>query len=277
MGGGQGGQFGDGFGVAAQFQLQFEPGLQEGQAPLLQPGALGLDVRAREAGQRFAVPQGQRGVQQRPGAAAVPGGARLLRLRRVLFGVVVVEVEGVAVRRPDRIAAGLADQRIGVRAERLADPGGVGAQRGQRGVRRLVAPQGVDQFGRGGGVPAAQQQCGQQRPLLRGARHQGRFAAPGPYGTEHGEAEPLLPLPRTVVHRLPLPCPIVYALFARIRCAQRSVCLVRAPCVSRGPERPQSLPGCSWAPTGRRTRGRGGPYSVRPLCAPPGFPLVSAP
>ena len=78
--GGQRGQLGDGLGVAAQLQVEVEPGLEELEPPLLQPGALGLGVRPGHAGQRLAVPQAQRLLISVAGLAAVPGGARLLRL-----------------------------------------------------------------------------------------------------------------------------------------------------------------------------------------------------
>ncbi len=157
VGGGQRRQLGDHLGVVADLQVEFEAGLDEGEPPLVQAGALGVGVRAGEAGERFAVPQGQRGVEEFAGPAAVARGLGLLRLGGELLGVVVVEVERAVVRRADRVAAGLADQHVGVLAERLAQPGGVGAQGGERGVWRFVTPQCVDQLRGGGGASAAQQ------------------------------------------------------------------------------------------------------------------------
>lgn len=122
VGGGEGGQFGDRLGVAAHFQAEFEAGFQQGQAPLVETCALGVDVRAGEAGQRFALPLRQCGVEEFAGAAAVAGGLGLFGLGRVLLGTVVVEVQRAPVHRPERIAAGLADQGVGVVPQRLAEP-----------------------------------------------------------------------------------------------------------------------------------------------------------
>lgn len=120
--GGEGGQLGDRLGVAPDLQVEFEAGLQQGQPPLVEAGALGVGVRTGEAGQRFAVPLCERGVEEFAGPAAVTCGLGLLGLGRVLLGMVVVEVQRAAVHRPDRVAAGLADQGGGVIAERLAEP-----------------------------------------------------------------------------------------------------------------------------------------------------------
>ena len=118
---------------------------------------------------------------------------------------------------PDGVAARLADQRRRVRAEGLAEPGGVGAERGERRVRRVVAPQAVHQLGCGRRAPAAQQQGGEQRALLRRTGADRLVAPPGSDRSEHGEAQVSaprllllaghhLPLPGLLVARVSLPC-----------------------------------------------------------------------
>ena len=86
VGGGEGGQLGDGLRVAALLQVHVEAGFQELEPPLLQPDALGLGVRARHPGQRLAVPQGQRPAQDLARVAQVAGAAGLLRLGGELLG-----------------------------------------------------------------------------------------------------------------------------------------------------------------------------------------------
>ncbi|GAA3058497.1 hypothetical protein GCM10020000_46570 [Streptomyces olivoverticillatus] len=144
VGGGQGGEFGDGLGVAADFEVEVEAGLQQGQPPLVQAGALGVGVGAGEPGQRLAVPEAECLVHQLAGAAAVARAACLVGLCREPFGGVDVEAA-----LPDAygVAAGFADEGVGVGSEGLAQAGGVGAQRGERRVRRFIAPEGVDELG----------------------------------------------------------------------------------------------------------------------------------
>ena len=89
--GGQRGQLGDRLRVAADLQIEVEPGLDEEQVPLLQPGALGLRVRAGQSGQRFAVPQVQRLDDQLAGPAPVAGVLCLLGLGGQLLGQLGVE------------------------------------------------------------------------------------------------------------------------------------------------------------------------------------------
>ncbi len=176
--GGQRGQLGDGLRVAADLQVEIEPGLGELEPPFLQPGPLVVRVRPRHRRQRLAVPQAQHLVDQRARLAAVPGDAGLLRLGGQVLGQRQVE------RAPpdaDRVAAGLAHQ--GVLAQRLAQPGGVRTDRGQRLRGRVLAPERVDQLVRGGRPPLAQQQGGQQRALLGGAGREQLGAAPDPYGS----------------------------------------------------------------------------------------------
>lgn len=158
----QGRQFRDRLGVAALFEVEVEAGFEEDQAPLLQAGPLGLGVRAGDSGQGFAVPQVEGLVQERAGPAQVARTPRLLRLRRQVLRD--RQVQGALAQAADGVAAGLADQDLGV--QRLPQPGGVGADRGQGLGGRLGPPQRVDQFRRRGRTALAQQQCGQQGALL---------------------------------------------------------------------------------------------------------------
>lgn len=127
MSGGEGGEFGDRLRVAALLQVHVEAGLEQAEAPFLQAGALGLGVRAGDVGERLAVPQGQRPVDQFACLAQVPGAAGLLRVgaQRLRRG----QVERVAAQGADRVAAGLADEDAGVKD--LAQPGGVRTDGGE--------------------------------------------------------------------------------------------------------------------------------------------------
>lgn len=160
--GGQRGQFGDRLRVAADLQVQVQAGLGELESPLLQPAALILGVRAGHGGQSFAVPQAERLVEQGAGLGAVAGRTGLVRLCHQFLGH--RQVEGVAPG-PDRVSTGVADQRP--RVEDLPEPGGIRAYRGERLRGRVLAPDGVDELGGGGGTAAAQEQCRQQGALLR--------------------------------------------------------------------------------------------------------------
>ncbi len=193
--------------VTAPFEVQVQPGLQELEPPLLQTDALRLRVGARHPGQRLPVPQGERLLQQLPGTAQVTGRARLVGAGRQVLGH--RQVQRVLTQSAHGVPAGLADQHPGV--QDLPQPGGVGAYRRQRPGGRPVAPQGVDQLGRGRGTALPQQQRGQQGALLRGAGGQRLLSAPGAYRPEYAEAQrrrllgtPLLRYPRYTVHRCPL-------------------------------------------------------------------------
>ncbi len=69
--GGEGGQLGDAARVAAERQVQPDPFLQQRQPQFLQPLAVPFRERAGYAGQRFALPQFQRLVEQVPGAQRI--------------------------------------------------------------------------------------------------------------------------------------------------------------------------------------------------------------
>jgi hypothetical protein len=86
MGRGERREFGDRLRVAALLQVHVEPGLDELEPPLLQAGALGFRVRARDARQDLAVPQAQRLVQQGARVAQVARRLRLLGVGRQLLG-----------------------------------------------------------------------------------------------------------------------------------------------------------------------------------------------
>ncbi len=77
--GGEGGQLGDAARIAAERQVQPDPLLQQGQPQFLQPLAVPLRERAGDAGQRFALPQLQRLVEQVAGAQRI-GSRGALRL-----------------------------------------------------------------------------------------------------------------------------------------------------------------------------------------------------
>ncbi|GAA3481011.1 hypothetical protein GCM10018966_055420 [Streptomyces yanii] len=124
---GERGEFGDRLRVAADLQIQVEPGLGELEPPLGEPGALVLGVGARDGGQRFAVPQRQRLVEQGAGPAPVPARPRLLRVGGQLLGRREVERVGPG---PYGVSAGVADQRG--RVEDLAQPGRVRPYGGER-------------------------------------------------------------------------------------------------------------------------------------------------
>ncbi len=213
--------------------------LQQGQPPLLQPGPLVLGVRPRHRGERLAVPPGQCRVVQppRPMVVALRGG--LLRLGDARAGRVHVQF-GVRPQ-PDRVAAGLADQSLG--AQHLAQPRGVGAQRGQGPLRRFLAPQRAHQLLCGGRLPAAQQQGRQQGALLRGADAHGLAVAPGAHGPQHGETQPVVAVVRllSLASRVPLavhgaPCEVCRPAAVSVPC-RRSI---RQPCPCLSPQSSQT-------------------------------------
>lgn len=162
MGGGEGGELGHGLGVVADLQVEVEAGLQQRQAPFGEPGALGLGVRAGDPGEGLALPQVQGAGQERAGEGAVPGGAGAVGVGGEAAGD--AEVEGGGGAQPDGVAAGLGDEQAG--GDDLAQAGGVGADGGQGLLRGVLAPDGVDEFGCGGGAAVAQQEYGEQGALL---------------------------------------------------------------------------------------------------------------
>ncbi len=162
--GGERGQFADGLGVAADLEVEVEPQLQQAEPPFAEPDALVFGVGARDVGERFAGPLGERGTVQLAGRFTVTRRGRFLgthgefvRLLRVQRGL------GAGA---DGIAAGFADQDPGGGAESFADARGVGAQRGLGPLGRVLAPDGVDELLGGAGAAAGQQQRRQQRLLL---------------------------------------------------------------------------------------------------------------
>lgn len=172
MGGGEGGELGDGLGVVADLQVEVEAGLQQLEAPFGEPGALGLGVRAGDPGEGLALPQVEGAGQERAGEGAVPGGAGAVGVGGEAAGD--AEVEGGGGAQPDGVAAGLGDEQPG--SDDLAQAGGVRADGGEGLLRRVLAPDGVDELGRGGGAAVAQQQDGEQGALL--GVPEGRSSAP---------------------------------------------------------------------------------------------------
>ncbi len=155
-------------GVPAQAQFQFGAVLDQGAPPVGQPPGLRTQVRPRQARQGLnAPPQGDGRVQQVPGAVPVLGRAGVAGHGDQVVGPAQVHVEVGPGGPAQRVAAVLGDEDVRVRPEGLAQPGGVGAQGGVRGVRRVVAPQGVDQVVLGDDAARAQDQYGEERALLR--------------------------------------------------------------------------------------------------------------
>lgn len=120
--------------MPAQFQVDVQAAFHELEAPLVEPGALGLRVRTGDRRQRLTVPEAQRLVDQHACLLAVPrrplllgGGGQLLSHRQVQR--VGSGAQG--------IAAGLADQDTG---EDLAQAGGVRPDGGER-LRGADSPQ----------------------------------------------------------------------------------------------------------------------------------------
>ncbi|GAA3097708.1 hypothetical protein GCM10020254_48840 [Streptomyces goshikiensis] len=173
VGGGQRGELGDGLGVVADLQVEVQAGLQQLDAPFGEPGPLGLGVRAGDSGEGFAVPEVQGAGEEGTGEGAVPGGAGLLGVGGQ--GAGDAEVEGLHVAQPDGVPAGLADEQPGV--EDLAQPGRVGADGGEGLLGRVLAPDRVDELGRGGGPAAPEQEHGEQGALL-GGLPEGRASRP---------------------------------------------------------------------------------------------------
>jgi hypothetical protein len=170
--------------VQAGLEADVEPGLDQGQPLLAQALPVELGAGPRDPGQGLvAVPQLKRLAVQRVRPGEVPGRRALLGLRGEAFGLVGVDL--VVLAEPERVAARLADQCLRARAERLPQPGGVGAQRRDGVVGRLLAPQHVDQLVGGGRPAPAQGQGGEHGVLLWCALGQELVAQPRLDRAEH--------------------------------------------------------------------------------------------
>jgi hypothetical protein len=165
-------QRGRGLGQAAQPQQHGRTVLLGGQPQLPQAQRLPPRERLGELGVGRAAPQRQRLIQQRQrrrrrGRIARPDQQRTeaLHVHRVP-------------RQLQEVAGGPGDDHGRCRAERLAQPGGVGLQ-GVAGIlRRPLAEQVVDQPLERDDAAAAQQQRGQQRPLPRPGHRDGPTGHP---------------------------------------------------------------------------------------------------
>ncbi len=160
-------QLGDHAGVTAQVQVRVDACLERLQPHLRQPGHLPPDQRVRlHAGQRLTAPQGQGSPEQggriRPGSGAHGLPRRTQRrLEPVHIQLIGPDADQVTVRLG-------ADPGMAGVSQRFPQPHHIGLQAGPRRRRRRGTPQRLDQFIDRHDQPGAQQQRGQQRPLLAG-------------------------------------------------------------------------------------------------------------
>ena len=193
-------QLADRLGRPAELEQDLNVLLGGGQPLLAEPGPDDLRPRAGNAVERDALPQPQRRLQRRRRRGQVarpPGLAR--------GGHASGEQPGVelARRQPQQVPAAAGQQHLAgrpvrpPRLERRPQPGDVHVQRVHRSGGQLVAPDPVDQLIARDRLVRPRRQQPEDRPPLRRAELELRFAAPGPHRPEHGH-----PQRRPVVGRL---------------------------------------------------------------------------
>ncbi len=143
--------------------------LAQSRGQLGEPGPLAGGEVTGDAVERLAVPAAERHLQQGVGLFEAPARAGLGGRGGEPLDLLHVR-QGPGERQPVTVPPGhqgVPSDTGGL--EETAPLPGVGADGGHRGVRRLVAPDAVDQFGQRRGPSGLEQQDGEERLRLRGA------------------------------------------------------------------------------------------------------------
>ena len=153
----------------AEREPRVDPQLDRLDPLFLQPlrGRARRLVEIHEPGERWTAPQPDRLVERVRGLAGTSACERLMRL-----GDQAPETLEVELARLDVQPVGAAPGHDPLGAERLAQPVDVDLQRADRGLRRPLAPDRVDELAARHGLVRAQQQIGEDGALLRAAERQ---------------------------------------------------------------------------------------------------------
>ncbi len=182
------GQLTDDTCVPPRLQLRRQPRLDGSQSPFDQPGPMRLGEGPRQPGQRLAVPQLARLLEQLDRTGGVTQGAGPACRRDP--GLEHFDVHGFR-GQPQHVAAARGHQNRRMRPVRLQhapQPRDVGAHDGDGAGRRLF-PQGVDELVDGDDPARPERQRSKHRPLLGGTEIELGLSQPGLHRPEQAEAQ----------------------------------------------------------------------------------------